>query len=74
MACRVTLDVQLGADHSLPLTHPVVCADAIVKAMSTHPRLGVAGEAAPPVVSAGEERRRMGPRCGTFDSGHTERT
>ncbi len=30
---HVTLDVQPGADHSLPLTHPAVCVDAILKAM-----------------------------------------
>lgn len=29
---HVTLDVQPNADHSLPLTHPAVCVDAIVKA------------------------------------------
>lgn len=29
---HVTLDVQHGADHSLPLTHPAVCVDAIVEA------------------------------------------
>ena len=29
---HVTLEVQPNADHSLPLTHPAVCVDAIVKA------------------------------------------